>query len=148
MAAVTICTDFGAQENKVCHCFLCFPIYLPWNDGTGYHDLSFMNVECQASFSISSFPFIKRLFCSSSLSALRVVSSAYLRLLIFLPAILTPACASSSLAFHMMYSALKLNNQGDSIQPWCIPFPIWKQSVVPCLILLLLDLHTGFSGGR
>ena len=29
MVAVTICSDFGAQENKVCHCFHCFPIYLP-----------------------------------------------------------------------------------------------------------------------
>ena len=29
MAAVTICSDFGAQENKVCHYFHCFPIYLP-----------------------------------------------------------------------------------------------------------------------
>ena len=29
MAAVTICSDFGAQENKVCHGFNCFPIYLP-----------------------------------------------------------------------------------------------------------------------
>ena len=27
-AAVTICSDFGPQENKVCHCFHCFPIYL------------------------------------------------------------------------------------------------------------------------
>ena len=34
MAAVTICSDFGAQENKICHCFHCFPIYLPWSDGT------------------------------------------------------------------------------------------------------------------
>ena len=50
-------------------------------------------------------PFIKRFFSSSLLSAIRTVSSAYLRLLIFLPAILIPACASSSLAFHMMYSA-------------------------------------------
>ena len=48
-------------------------------------------------FSLSSFTFIKRLFSSSSLSAIRVVPSAYLRLLIFLPAILIPACASSSL---------------------------------------------------
>ena len=29
MATATICSDFGAQENKVCHRFLCFPIYLP-----------------------------------------------------------------------------------------------------------------------
>ena len=32
-------------QNKVCHCFHCFPIYLPWSDGTGCHDLSFLNVE-------------------------------------------------------------------------------------------------------
>ena len=29
MVAVTIHSDFGAQENEVCHCFHCFPIYLP-----------------------------------------------------------------------------------------------------------------------
>ena len=29
MAAVTVCSDFGAQESKVCHCIHCFPIYLP-----------------------------------------------------------------------------------------------------------------------
>ena len=32
-------------KNKVSHCFYCFPIYLPWSDGTKYHDLSFLNVE-------------------------------------------------------------------------------------------------------
>ena len=32
-------------KNKVSHCFHCFPIYLPWSDGTGCHDLSFLNVE-------------------------------------------------------------------------------------------------------
>ena len=56
-------------------------------------------------FSLSTFTFIKRLFSSSSLYAIRVVSSAYLRLLIYLPAILIPAGASSSPAFLMMYSA-------------------------------------------
>ena len=39
MAAVTICSEFGTQEDKVCHCFHCFPIYLPWSDGTGCHNL-------------------------------------------------------------------------------------------------------------
>ena len=48
-------------------------------------------------------------FSSSLLSAIRVVASAYLRLLLFLPAILIPVCASSSLAFCIMYSAYKLN---------------------------------------
>ena len=50
-------------------------------------------------------------------TTIRVVSSAYLRLLIFLLAILIPVCASSSPAFLMMYSAYKLNKQGDNIQP-------------------------------
>ena len=68
-------------------------------------------------FPLSSFTFIKRLFSSSSLSAIRVVSSEYLKLMVFLPAVLIPACASSSLAFHMMYSGYKLNKQGDNIQP-------------------------------
>ena len=68
-------------------------------------------------FSFSSFTLIKNLFTSSSLSAIRVVSSAYLRLLIFLLAVLIPACASSSPGFLMMCSAEKLNKQGDNIQP-------------------------------
>ena len=65
----------------------------------------FWILSFQPTFSLFSFTFIKRLFSSSSLFAIRVVSSAYLRLLIFLPAILIPACPSSSPAFLMMYSA-------------------------------------------
>ena len=156
----------------------------------------------KSTFSLSSFTF-KRLF-SALLSAIiiRVVSPAYLRLLIFHPAMLIPACASSSPAFLMMYSpaaaaaaaktlqscpilcdpidgnppgspvpgilqaitlewvaisfstftvrksekwkwshsvvsnsAYKLNKQGDNVQPWWTPFPIWNQSVVPCPVL-------------
>ena len=97
--------------------------------------LVFWMLSFKPTFSLSSFTFIKRLFSSSSLSAIRVVSSAYPRLLIFLPTILIPACASSSLTFLMMYSACKLNKQGDNIQPWHTPFPIWNQSVVPCPVL-------------
>ena len=83
----------------------------------------------------SSFTFHKRLFNFSSLSSIRVVSSAYLRLLIFLLAVLIPVYASSSPVFLMTYSAYKLNKQGDSIHPWHTPFPIWNQSVVPCPVL-------------
>ena len=93
--------------------------------------LVFWMLSFKPTFSLSSFTFIK----SSSLSAIRMVSFAYLRLLIFLPAILIPTCASSSPAFLMMYSACKLNKQGDNIQPWRTPFPIWNQSVVPCPVL-------------
>ena len=135
MAAITIRSDFGAKKNKVSHCFQYFPIYLPWNDGSRCHDLSFWMLSFKPTFSLSSFTFIKRLFSFSSLSAIRVVSSAYLRLLIFLVAILIPACASSSPALHMIHSACKLNRQGDNIQPWHAPFPIWNQSVVPCPVL-------------
>ena len=46
---------------------------------------------------------------------LSMVSSAYLRLLIFLPSVLIPACASSSRVFCMMYFAYKLNKQGNNI---------------------------------
>ena len=67
--------------------------------------LVFWILSFKPTFSLSSFTFIKRLFSSSSLTAIRVVSSAYLRLLIFLPTILIPAYASSIPAFLMMYSA-------------------------------------------
>ena len=89
--------------------------------------LVFWMLGFKPTFSFSSFTFIKRLLSSSSLSAIKVVSSAYLRL--FLPEILILACASSSPVFLMMYSAYKLNKQGDNIQPWCTPFLIWNQSV-------------------
>ena len=97
--------------------------------------LVFWMLGFNPTFSLSSFTFIKRLFSYSLPSAIRVVSSAYLRFLIFLLTILIPACASSSPAFLMMYSAYKLNKQGDNIQPWCTPFPIWTQPVVPYPVL-------------
>ena len=65
--------------------------------------LVFWMLSFKPDFSLSSFTFIKGLFSSFSLSALRVVSSVYLRLLLFLPAILIPACALSSPAFCIMY---------------------------------------------
>ena len=97
-------------------------------------NLVFWMLSFKQTFSLSSFTFIKRLF-SSSFSAIKVVTSAYPRLLIFLLAILIPACVSSSPAFLMMYSAYKLNKQSDNIQPWCTPFLIWSQSFVPCSVL-------------
>ena len=84
-------------------------------------------------FSPSSFTFIKKLFNSSALSAIRVVSSSYLRLLIFFLAVF-----DSSLCFlqpSVSHDAYKLDKQDDNIQPWRTPFPIWNQSVVPCPVL-------------
>ena len=93
--------------------------------------LVFWVFSFKPTFSLSSFTHIKRLFISSSLFAIRVASFAYLRLLIFLLAVLIPVCGSSSLAFHMMYSAYslshqgspKLNKQGGNIQSCPTPFP-------------------------
>ena len=88
-------------------------------------------------------------FKRDGIYAIRVVSSAYLRLLIFLPAILIPPFASSSPVFLMMYSPYKLNKQGDNIQLWHTPFPILNQSVVPHPGLTIAsDLHTSSSRGR
>ena len=66
-----------------------------------------------------------------------MVSSAYMRLLVFLLEILIPACPSSNPVYLMMYSAYKLNKQGDNIRPWYTPFLIWSQSVVQCPVLTI-----------
>ena len=134
MTAVTIYSDFGAQENKVCHCFHCFPICHEVM-GPDAMILVFWMLSFNPTFSLSSCIFIKRLFSFSLLSAIKVVSSACLRLLIFPQVILIPTCAPSSPEFQMMYSACKLNQQGDDIQPWHTPFPIWNQFVVQCPVL-------------
>ena len=169
--AEIICSDFEAPKNSLS----LFPYLFAMS-------LVFWMLSFKPIFSLS-FTFIKRLFSSSSLSAIRLVSSAYretkmathssilayripwteepggllsmgshrvghgwsdlataaasayLRLLICLPAILILPCASSIQAFLMMYSAYKLNKQGDNIQPWCTPFLIRNQSFVPCPVL-------------
>ena len=106
--------------------FIAFPPICHQVMGLDAMIFDFWMLSFKSAFSLSSFTFIKRLFCCSLLSAIRVVSSAYLRLLIFLPAILIPACASSSPAFLMMYSVYKLHKQGDNIPPWHIPFPVLR----------------------
>ena len=73
---------FQNQEEEICHYFHFLPFYLPWNDETGCHDLSFIYLflilRFKPAFSLSSFTLIKRFFSSSLLSAIRVVSSAHL----------------------------------------------------------------------
>ena len=78
-----------------------------WHEVMGLNPMifGFWTLNLKPAFSLSSFTFIKRLFSSSLFSAIIVVSSAYLRLLISLLAILIPTCTSSSPTFCMMYSA-------------------------------------------
>ena len=117
MAAVTICKDFGAQE----HSLSLFPLFphlsaVKWWDWMPWSSFFECWVLSQL-FHSPHFIFIKRLFSSSSFSAIRVVSSGYLRLLTFLPAILIPACASSRLVFCMMCNHYHLQFQNIFITP-------------------------------
>ena len=89
MPAVIVCGDFGAQENKICHCFYFFPFYLPWSDGILCHDLKFS--ACWV---------LSQLFYSSLLPSSRSAWQSWF---------------PSSLVFRMMYSSQKLNKQGANI---------------------------------
>ena len=105
VAAVTIHNDLGAQENKICHCFPFSPPIFHEVIGLDAMILVFLMLSFNSTFSLLYFTPIKRFFSTSSVSTNRVVLLAYLRLLIFLPATLIPACVSSSPAFLMMDSA-------------------------------------------
>ena len=126
MAAVAIHRDFRDQENEICHCCHLFPFYLR-NDGTRCHDLSFSILSFKPAFSLSSFTLSKRLFRSSSSSAIREVSSTvwgflYFPLQSWFQLVLHLVCST---AFHMIYSAYKLNKLGDNTQPWCTLSQFW-----------------------
>ena len=71
-------SDFWGPENKICYYFHFLPIYLPWSNGTGCHDLSFLMLSFKPAFSFSTFTIIKRIFRSSLLSDIMVVSSKYI----------------------------------------------------------------------
>ena len=122
---------FGAQENEICCCSTLSPSVCYEVIGPDAKIFIFFMLSFKPAFSLSSIT-LKRPFSSSLPSAIRVVSSTYLKLLIFPLAILIPACESSSPTFYMMYSAQKLNTQGDNRQARGTSYPIWKQ--VHCLM--------------
>ena len=135
MAVVTICSDFGAQENKMCHFFHFSPIYLPWSDGTRCRDLIFF--ECWVSGQVfhsplsassrgSSFPLC---FLTLEWYYLHIWGCWYFSL-------------QSSPAFHMMYSAHKLNKKGDNTFTFHTPFPILNLLVIPCKVLTVVSWYT------
>ena len=149
MAAVSIHSHFGAQEHKLCHCFHCFPISLLWSGWTKMPWSLFF--ECWV---------FKQLFHSplspSSRGSLVPLTFCHNSGIIWIFEVIDVSPGNLDfnlwviqLAFHMMYSAYKLNKQGDNIQPWRTSFPIWNQSIVSCKVLTVLpDLHASFSGGR
>ena len=93
MAAVTICSDLEPPKIKSNAVSTVSPSICHEVMGPDAMIFVFWMLSFKPTFSLSAFTFIKRLFGSSSLSAIRVVSPAYLRLLIFLPAMFIPACA-------------------------------------------------------
>ena len=69
MAAVTICSDFEAQENKACHFFIISPYICCEVMEPDTMILEFWMLSFKPASSLSSFTFMKRFFSSSSLSA-------------------------------------------------------------------------------
>ena len=144
MAAVTIHSEFRDKRKSVtastfspsvCHELM----------GPDAMILVFSIFSIKLAFSLTSFTLIKRLFSSSSLSAISMVSSACLRLMFLLP-ILIPACYSPSPAFLTMCSAWRLNKQGRSRRACGAPFSILNQSVVPHRVLLFVRRRVRWSG--
>ena len=99
--------------------------------------LVFWVLSFSPAFSLSYFTLIKRLFSSSSLSAIRVVSYAYLKLILFL-AVLISTCDWLSPAFCVMHSAFGLpwwlSGKESACQsrrcrfgPWISKIPCWRK---------------------
>ena len=124
MAAVTRCSDFGAPQNKVCH---CLPIYLPWGDGIGCHDVRLLKQSFKPTFSLSSH------FHRGSLVLCFLLCTS--ELIGISPGNLDSSLCTIQPGISHDVPAYALDEQGDSLQSWPTPFPIWNQSIVPCSIL-------------
>ena len=135
MAAVTICSDFEPPKIKSANVYTVSPSICHEVMEPDAMALVFWKLSVKPAFFHSTLSLLSRGSSVPLLFLQRVVSSAYLRFLIFLQAILIPVCVSFSPAFCIIFSACKLNKQGDNIQPWSTSFPIWNQSVVPCPVL-------------
>ena len=148
MAAVIIHSDFGTQENKISNCFHYFPFYCHEVIGPDAMILLFECWVLRQLFLLSSFTLIKNLFSSSSLSAIRVTSSAYLRLLII------PGNLYSSLWFIQPgisndVLCIEVKQAGWQYTALSYSFPNFE-AVCSSMSgsMLLLGPHTGFSRDR
>ena len=134
MAVVIICSDFRAPKNKVtvsivsrsiCHEVMGpnAMIFIFWMENLSQMFHSPISLSSRGS--LVPLHFLPWEWCYRHIWGYWYFSRE----------ILIPVCVSSSWTFLMMYSAYKLNKQGDNIQPWRTPFPIWNQSAVPCSVL-------------
>ena len=128
MAAITICSDFGAQKNKVGH---SFPTRRSSDLWSSFSECWALSQLFHSPLLLSSRGFWVPLhFLPWGWCHLHIWGYWYFSQKSWFQLVLLPAQC-----FLMMYSAYKLNKQGDNIQPWRTPFPIWNQSVVPCPVL-------------
>ena len=157
MAAVTIHSDSGAQENKICHCFHFSPFYLPLSDRLDAMILVFWIFSFKPAFSLCPFTLIKRLFSSSSLSAIRVVIifiSEFLIWTIFLPTAFARLFSACRL-FPLCFSWLTLVHLSDlspispstkklpqTLDPRCEPFSVHPHCTF--FFFIKLKLHTTY----
>ena len=94
----------------------------------------FWMLSFKPTFSLSSFTFIKSCSLLSAIKGGVICISEVIDI--------SPGNLDSSLCFfqssvsHDVF-CIMLNKQGDNIQPWCTPFPIWNQSVVSCPVLTI-----------
>ena len=148
MAAVIIHSDFGAQENEICNCFHFFLIYLPWSDGTRCPDPNFLILSFKPAILLSSFTF-KRLFSSFSLLPLlwyhtHIWGCWYFFLQSWFQLVLHPAWHFSWCILHISYINKVTTYSLDILLSLIGTSLLFHVQ----LLLLLLDLHTGFSGVR
>ena len=146
MAAVTICSDFGAPKIKYLTVFIVSPSISHEVIGLDAIILVFWMLSFKTTFSLSSFAFIKRLFNSSLLSAIKVVSSAYLRLLIFsqqswFQLVLHPAWHFTWCTLHVNWISMVTVYNLDVLRSWFGTSLFHVQ-----FSLLIFDLDADFSG--
>ena len=135
VAAVTIFSDFGAQENKICQCFHFSPICHKMMEPDA------MILVCESWVLSQLFPSPLSLSSRGLLVPLCFLPSEWYHLHIwgcwyFSPATWIPAGASSSPAFSMAHCT-EVKETGWKYTAWCPPLPIWNQPVlvVPCPVL-------------
>ena len=129
MTAIAICSDFGAQKNKVSHCFHCFPIC---------HEVMGPDAMVIVVGMLNFMPAFHSPFSLSSKGSLVLLQFLlygwchwhiwgywYFSWQSWFQLVLHPA----------LHSTYKLDKQGGNMQPWHPPFPIWSQSIFPCPVL-------------
>ena len=126
MAAVTICSDFGAPKNKVWHCFHCFPIYFPWSSSVVSNSVTPWITARQASLSIISRSSLRLTSIESVMPSSHLILCHPLLLLPPIPLSITVFCNESTLRMRWP-------------KYWSFSFSISPSKEIPALISFRMD---------